>query len=339
MSTSTVTETPAPLHASANSPLTEGGQPGWLVTPSGKLRYATWSTTMNGLPRGTILLAHGLSEQIEKYHPTIAALIHRGFAVAMLDWRGHGLSDNCPAASKEDFSVHDADLASFMETVVLDKMPQPVIGMGHSFGGCLICCAVHDHPDWFAGGILSSPMLGINLMVKWPFLGLVAEIISAIRPAGLVRNVANRKAARFTSDQRRFDLHQELLGAYPQLKPKYDILFWFKSATRRLRQMRSTGWYQAISKPMLVCISDSENVVDNDASKRAVQNMPQAKLVEIDKAWHEILLESEDIQKPWWENVDEFLEKLAPSKTLATTTSQKQKGMSREEPARGLEQN
>ena len=56
---------------------------------SNKLRVAFWNLESN---KGTIILQSGRTEFIEKYYEVISEFIDRGYAVAMMDWRGQGLS-------------------------------------------------------------------------------------------------------------------------------------------------------------------------------------------------------------------------------------------------------
>jgi lysophospholipase len=53
------------------------------------LRVARWHP--EGQARGTVVLAQGRAEFIEKYFETVAELLARGFAVVTFDWRGQGL--------------------------------------------------------------------------------------------------------------------------------------------------------------------------------------------------------------------------------------------------------
>ena len=65
---------------------------GMLKTPDGvSLRFARFAPPAGR--RGTVCILPGRTEWIEKYFETVRDLRSRGFAVAILDWRGQGLSD------------------------------------------------------------------------------------------------------------------------------------------------------------------------------------------------------------------------------------------------------
>src|SRR4051794_4241814 len=82
----------ADLHSSPANPAPPGGVVEWLAEASGvKIRTARWILPARDA-RGTVVLAQGRTEFIEKYHEVIRELIARKFSVVTFDWRGQGLS-------------------------------------------------------------------------------------------------------------------------------------------------------------------------------------------------------------------------------------------------------
>src|SRR5579872_3252957 len=74
------------------NPVPEGAVTGILKTPDGvSLRFARWHPPRNR--KGTLCLLPGRTEFIDKYFEVVNDARERGFAVAMIDWRGQGLSD------------------------------------------------------------------------------------------------------------------------------------------------------------------------------------------------------------------------------------------------------
>src|SRR5204863_274406 len=70
---------------------TDGVVTGKTSTPEGvPCRFARWDTPAIG--KGTVCVFTGRSEFIEKYFETVRNLRQRGFAVAVMDWRGQGHS-------------------------------------------------------------------------------------------------------------------------------------------------------------------------------------------------------------------------------------------------------
>ena len=106
---------------------------------SNKLRVAFWNLQST---KGTIILQSGRTEFIEKYYEVISEFIDRGYAVAMMDWRGQGLSSrksrNKRIGHIDNFDTYDEDFIKVMNECFHGKCPEPFIGFGHSMGGCLL---------------------------------------------------------------------------------------------------------------------------------------------------------------------------------------------------------
>ena len=89
----------------------------------------------------------------------------RGFAVAILDWRGQGLSERAlPNARKghvHDFSEYDRDLEAFMKEIVLPDCPPPLFALGHSMGAAVLIRSAQHGRRWFDRIVLSAPMIDL----------------------------------------------------------------------------------------------------------------------------------------------------------------------------------
>ena len=98
-----------------------GGETGIARTADGLgLRYMRWAGRSQG--PGTIVLATGRSEFIEKYFEVVGELLQRGFCVVVFDWRGQGLSQRelgeRAKGHVKDFSAYLEDLADIEEHVL-----------------------------------------------------------------------------------------------------------------------------------------------------------------------------------------------------------------------------
>ena len=128
---------PAPFHAEvADAP--EGARAFWLTASDGvRLRAVAWT----GGTRGTAVIFPGRTEFAEKYGRVARALVDRGFSVAVIDWRGQGLSDRYPQNPMlgyvEDFRDYQRDAAALLDLVCALGMPEPTWLFAHSMGGCI----------------------------------------------------------------------------------------------------------------------------------------------------------------------------------------------------------
>ena len=96
------------------NPVPEGAVEGTLKTRDGvALRFARWPPPPGR--KGTVCVFQGRAEFIEKYFEVVHDARARGFAVAMMDWRGQGLSDRALRDPRKghvgSFSEFDLDIA------------------------------------------------------------------------------------------------------------------------------------------------------------------------------------------------------------------------------------
>src|SRR6516225_1698505 len=87
-----------------------------------RIRFANWQSVLKER-RGTVCIQPGRTEFIEKYFEVVGELRRRGFAVAVLDWRGQGgsgrLMRNSLKGHVKSFADYEDDVAQFMKAVVL----------------------------------------------------------------------------------------------------------------------------------------------------------------------------------------------------------------------------
>src|SRR5215208_2381262 len=143
------------------NPAPEDVVTGTLKTPDGvALRFARWAPPPGR--KGTVCLFTGRAEFIEKYFETVRDLRTRGFAVAMIDWRGQGLSErmlsNPLRGYVRSFDDYGVDLATFIHEVVLPDCPPPVFALAHSMGASILLRAAYQGHSWFDRMVLLAPM-------------------------------------------------------------------------------------------------------------------------------------------------------------------------------------
>ena len=82
---------------------------------------------MESEKKGTIILQSGRTEFIEKYYEVVSEFIERGYAVAMMDWRGQGLSSRIAKNTKighvDRFETYDNDFIKVMNELFITKRP------------------------------------------------------------------------------------------------------------------------------------------------------------------------------------------------------------------------
>src|SRR2546423_4856906 len=146
------------------NPVPEGAVTGVLKTPDGvALRFARWAPPQGR--KGTLVVLPGRTEFIEKYFEVVAELRARGFAVAMIDWRGQGLSErtllDAHKGHVRSFAEYDLDLETFVREIVLPDCPPPMFALGHSMGAVMLIRAAQRGRRWFDRVVLCAPMIAL----------------------------------------------------------------------------------------------------------------------------------------------------------------------------------
>ena len=294
-----------------------------LTTPDGaRLRWAAWPEP-EGRVRGTVLILNGRSEFIEKYRETAGELIARGFRVFGFDWRGQGLSSRTPMGDEtghyDSFDPLVRDAALLIDRVVRPAGEGKLILLGHSMGGHLALRLLADRPDLAAGAILTAPMV---MPIAQPYARQAARLLS---PMAAVLGRGRRYAlgeggydAQRLLDPRRLlssdPVRNRIQADWFRDHPDYRVsgITWgwlaaaFRSGAAILRQAPS------IRVPVLTLLAGQERLVDNAASRRVAQRMPQCRVSVYPDARHEILMERDDIRSAFWRDADDFLATLAP---------------------------
>src|SRR5580765_6678717 len=142
------------------NPVPEDVVSGTIKTPDGvELRFARWAPPAGR--KGTVCVFTGRSEMIEKYFETVRELRDRGFAVAMIDWRGQGHSSRRLRDPRKGYVRDFADVESFVQQVVLPDCPPPDFALAHSMGGAVLLRVAHSGKRWFDRMVLSAPMIDL----------------------------------------------------------------------------------------------------------------------------------------------------------------------------------
>ena len=64
---------------------------------------------------------------------------------------------------------------------------------------------------------------------------------------------------------------------------------------------------EKVKMPVLIYQAGEELIVDNDAQNRIATELSDARLVRIDGAMHEIMVEKEEYRQKFWQYFDEFM--------------------------------
>lgn len=298
----------------------KGMQTDWLERPGGiKLRAAFWQPP-SAPARGTVILLHGWREFIEKYYETIADLLARGYGVATMDWRGQGLSTRpLPDRHKgyaRSFDGNLDDLDTLIDRAQASGLPEPFYLMAHSFGGNCALRYLGRSGSRIRRAVLLAPMVGINFA---PLPASLAPIIikgalkmglgQAYAPFQSAYSEADRYKQMdvLTSDPARMEDEIMACRANPDLALGGVTYGWLGAALDAIRDLERPGLAEGIHIPLLFALAGDERVVDNQATRRLIERLPDARVQDIPGARHEILKERDLYRNQFWAAFDDFM--------------------------------
>lgn len=302
------------------NPAPSGGRVDCFETPDGaRLRYAIW---LGRTPsHGTVIVIPGRTEFIEKYFETVEDLLARGFAVALIDLRGQGLSSREHSDRLKghilDFQTYVDDLALWIETCVKPNLPGPFVSLGHSMGAHIVLRYLHDHPGAVSCAVVTAVM---TLIRSWPLsvgfarsmvkfgrrlFGPNATLVSGSRAKPLMARFDENK---LTHDKPRFERMQSLILADRNLGLGPPTMGWLDAAIRSMDLINQPDYLAAIATPVLLGIPAEDQVIDVASQRRLAQLLPEGSSFVVPGAQHEILMETDACRDVFWQHFDAFIE-------------------------------
>ncbi len=300
------------------NPVPENVVSGTIKTPDGaELRFARWAPPAGR--KGTVCVFTGRSEQIEKYFETVRDLRDRGFAVAMIDWRGQGHSSRRLRDPRKGyvrhFSDYEMDVETFVQQVVLPDCPPPFFALAHSMGGAVMLRIAHAGKRWFDRMVLSAPMIDLpGHLTSFP----VRALLRGARYAGLGGsyipggNDALTGSEPFvnnplTSDPVRYARNAAILEEDPTLGLGAPTVAWADTAFGAMRGFRAATYPLEIRQPILMLAASNDTVVSTPAIEEFAYHLRAGSHLVIAGAKHEILQEQDRYRAQFWAAFDAFV--------------------------------
>ncbi|MGJ4903388.1 alpha/beta fold hydrolase [Bradyrhizobium sp. HKCCYLRH2060] len=300
------------------NPVPENVTAGTIKTPDGaELRFARWAPPAGR--KGTVCVFTGRSEMIEKYFETVRDLRDRGFAVAIIDWRGQGHSSRRLRDSRKgyvrSFSDYETDVETFVTQVVLPDCPPPYFALAHSMGGTVLLRLAHAGKRWFDRIVLSAPMIDL----PGSRTALPARLLlRAMRIAGQggryvpggndeISGLAPFVNNPLTSDPVRYARNAAILEEDPTLGIASPTVAWADAAFSAMMTFRGMSYPSQIRQPILMLAASSDTVVSTAAIEEFAYHLRAGSHLVIAGAKHEILQEQDRYRSQFWAAFDAFV--------------------------------
>jgi len=308
------------------SPQTRFGRPaGWMWSTfqnasGARLRYGY--SELAGGNRARIILLTGFREFGEKYFETVRDLLALEYAVWQLDWYGQGGSDrhyeNRQKIGSASVDCAVADLHTFVTTVLPDDPETPLVIVSHSTGGLILLRYLHDHPDAVAAAVMSAPLFALHTG-RFP-TGLARGLArfavttgfgSSYIPGGgdwRLNTQGGGENSRTSHDPERGSLQGLWMQAYPELRMGGATFGWLDTVFRLTAESARASYLQAVSTPILIGSAGKDTLVLSKAHDHAVGLLPNAQLVALPDAKHELFMETDAARDRWLTEIDRFLD-------------------------------
>jgi lysophospholipase len=300
------------------NPVPEDYVSGTIKTSDGVgLRFARWAPPSGR--KGTVCVFTGRSEQIEKYFETVRDLRDRGFAVAVIDWRGQGHSQHelrdGGKGYVRHFSDYEIDVQAFVEQVVLPDCPPPYFALAHSMGGAVLLRVAHAGRRWFDRIVLSAPMIDLPghrtsfaaraLLRAMRLFGQGGRYV----PGGndQLTGVADFIGNPFTSDPVRFARNAAILEEDPTLGLASPSVAWADTALRAMHDFRAVNYPSQIRQPLLMIAASHDTIVSTAAIEEFAYHLRGGSHLVIAGSKHEILQEQDRYRAQFWAAFDAFV--------------------------------
>ncbi|HXW20061.1 MAG TPA: alpha/beta hydrolase [Roseiarcus sp.] len=306
------------LFATPDNPI----PPGAIVSQAraidgAQLRAARW--VPQTAKRGTVTVLQGRAEFIEKYFEVVGELLARGFAVVALDWRGQGGSQrqlrNPRKGHVDDFAYYERDLSALVDDVLGPSCPQPWFCLAHSMGAAIMLGVAREGRCPFERMTLTSPMIGLAGDRSRRWIRVAIETLDALglggafAPGGGSASVWVKPFQDnvLTSDSKRYARTAGLIAAFPEITLGGPTVGWVNAALRATAQFEEPEFAREIATPTLVLASGADRVVDLAATERFASRLRTGRLIILDGAEHEALMEQDRVRQLFWAAFDQFI--------------------------------
>jgi len=252
--------------------------------------------------QGALIISPGRHEYALKYAELLYDLRDLDYSIYIIDHRGQGASgrmlENTAVGHVELFEDYVSDFATFVDSVVYARPHQKVVVLSHSMGSVIAGLYVAGHPGRINGLIFCSPMMEINHSKLSGFVaGLMVGLelghsaIPVKRPFSISVPIEKNRA---THSKARYTLNRDLLTEHPDLFVGSPTFMWVRQGLRGGRMLLNRA--KAVNVPVLLLQAGEDEMVTDGAQKEFCSKAPNCTRRKFSNAWHELLMEQDEIR-------------------------------------------
>jgi len=308
---------PTDLVIIPGNPPPEGAEVIWYEGKGGRKLRMLFAPEPKGndlKTRGTAIVCPGRTEFIEKYFEVARELQGRGFAVVIFDWPGQGLSErmlkNLGLGHVRTFGVYVDALVRGMEKLGRRAQKKWVF-LAHSMGGTVALEALRTRRIEVDAAAFSAPMWGIPIWFFQRWYARLARMFGfggfPARPPGPEETFENNQ---LTHDEPRWKLYRALIEAEPRLAVGEPTIAWVVASLNVMREFFEAGALDHLrTLPSVIGIATEDTIVKKAAQRKLARRFKAGKVVTVQGAGHEILMETDERREQFWKAFDEMCRK------------------------------
>lgn len=269
--------------------------------------------------KGNVVISHGYTESLEKYHEMIYYFLNEGYNVFGLEHRGHGRSGSLGVADKtqiyvESFDYYIEDFKTFMDEVVVPNSEDKDLYLfAHSMGGCIGTGFLEKYPEYFHKAVLSAPMLEVET-------GNIPEFIAKIVTRTAVmfgqkgKYVIGKNPfspsysfnSTGTTSENRWMYVNDIINEHEEFQKGEASYQWLNESFKAADEFTKKENASKVKIPVLLFQAGEDSYVRNGGQDKFAKYAENCELVRIENAKHEIYFEKDSIQQPYLKQVFEF---------------------------------
>ena len=271
-------------------------------------------------PRGTVLIVHGFTENVEKFSELIHSLLINGMSVVAYDQRGHGRSWRAPGLKDVSLTHVDRfdDYVEDLRRVYADAvapMPRPHRIFCHSMGGAVTALFLED-PRGAAieRAAMCAPMIAPDLKgLPTPVgrllcggagaLGMGKRRVFISRPYVYPDDFDTAPA----NGRARFDWYETVRRDHPEFQNNGPTYGWTLESIDVTRRILAPGAPERIEARIQLYTAALDDTVLPGPQKAFIDRVPRGEHFTVRDAKHEVFRSTDAVLFPWWAGVLRFL--------------------------------
>ena len=281
-----------------------------------KIYYEVYSSEN---AKANIVISHGYTESLEKYHEIIYYFLNSGYNVFAIEHRGHGRSGSLGVADKsqiyvDSFNDYIEDFKTFIDEVVVPQSEgKELMLYAHSMGGAIGSRFLEVYPEYFSKAVLNAPMMEVDTGNIPDFIAKVVVKAAVTFVQGGKYVIGKEPFSEIysfepiaTSSENRWAYVNDIVNENEEIQRGGASYKWTQEAFNVTKELTKKKNAEKVEIPVLLFQSGDDFYVKPGGQNKFAEYAKNCTLVKIDDAKHEIYFERDEIQKPYLEQVLAF---------------------------------